>query len=75
MPAPFRHRAHLGGQFPERSPGLLCQRLAEDIAVLGFRGSAILGRSFFELDDELLFEIAHDELGHKVSEFNAIIAI
>jgi hypothetical protein len=75
MPTPFRHRAHLGGQFPERSPGLLCQDLAEDVAMLGFRGSAILGRSFFELDDELLFEIAYNELGHKESECNAIIAI
>ena len=75
MPAPFRHRAHLGGQFPERSPGLLCQGLAENVAVLGFGGSAILGRPFFELDDELLFEIAYDELSHKESECNAIIAI
>ena len=75
MPAPFRHRAHLSGQFPERSPGLLCQGLAEDVAVLGFGGSAILGRSFFELDDEVLFEIAYDELSHKEPEGNAITAI
>jgi len=37
------HQAHLCRQFLERAPWLFHQGLAQDLAVLGFGGSAMLG--------------------------------
>ena len=67
MRAAGAHRTDLRSQLLERSSRLRCQRLPQDFAMLGFGRAAVLGGAQLEAGDELIIEIADDQLGHWAS--------
>ena len=64
MRAAGAHRTDLRSQLLERSSRLRCQRLPQDFAMLGFGRAAVLGGAQLEAGDELIIEIADDQLCH-----------